>query len=61
MSGGVLVVLALVWVAAATGTGALLALLAKRLHPSLSFRRLWVFYSLLVAALTAVVLGVGWC
>lgn len=52
--------LLLVWAASAAGSGAVLALLAKRLHPALSFRKLWVFYSLLMAFAVAVVLAVGW-
>lgn len=60
MNGAVLLVLAAVWIAAAAGTGAVLALLAKRLHPSLSYRRLWIFYGLLMATISAVVLAIGW-
>lgn len=61
MSGwAVLVALAAVWAAASAGTGAVLALIAKRMHPSLSFRRLWLFYALLMALLCALVLAVGW-
>jgi hypothetical protein len=56
----VLVVLALVWTAASAGTGILLALLARRIHPSLSIVRLWFFYTVLMAFLVAVVFIVGW-
>jgi hypothetical protein len=38
----------LLWLGAATGGGALLALLARRIHPTLSFRKLWLFYSALL-------------
>ena len=57
---GSLFVLSLVWVAAASGTGLLLALLAKRIHPGLSLVRLWFFYTLLMASLVAVVFLLGW-
>ena len=53
-------VLLVVWIAASLGSGWLLALLARRMHPSLSLVRLWVFYSGLMAFLVAVVLLVGW-
>ncbi len=53
------VILALVWVAAASGTGYLLALLAKRIHPGLSLVKLWFFYTLLMAALVAAVFLIG--
>jgi len=55
-----LVVLSAVWVAAATGTGFLLALLARRLHPGLSLTKLWFFYTVLMAVLVAVVFLIGW-
>ncbi|MBI4540319.1 MAG: hypothetical protein HY704_12520 [Gemmatimonadetes bacterium] len=53
-------VLLLVWVVAAAATGAALALLAKRMHPTLSFRKLWVFYSTLMAVAVAGVLIIAW-
>lgn len=56
----VLVVLALVWTAASAGTGFLLALLARRIHPSLSIVRLWFFYTVLMAFLVAAVFILGW-
>ena len=55
-----LVVLLMVWVAASTGTGLLLALLASRIHRGLSFPKLWAFYSVLMATLVAVVFLIGW-
>jgi hypothetical protein len=55
-----LVVLSVVWVAAASGTGFLLALLARRVHPSLSLVKLWFFYTILMALLVAFVLLIGW-
>ena len=53
-------VLLMVWVAAASGTGFLLALLAKRIHPSLSLGKLWAFYTVLMATLVAVVFLIAW-
>jgi len=55
-----LAVLSIVWMAASAGTGILLALLAKRIHPSLSLVKLWFFYTVLMAVLVAVVLLIGW-
>jgi hypothetical protein len=46
--------------AAASGTGFLLALLARRIHPSLSLLKLWFFYTVLMGLLVAVVLIIGW-
>jgi len=53
-------VLALVWVAAASGTGFLLALLARWIRPSLSLVKLWFLYSVLMALLVAFVFLMGW-
>lgn len=55
-----LVVLSVVWVAAASGTGFLLALLARRVHPSLSLVKLWFFYTILMALLVAFILLIAW-
>lgn len=52
--------LAAVWLVCSLGGGALLALLAKRIHPSLSLRKLWIFYSLLLAGTVAAVLAIAW-
>jgi hypothetical protein len=49
-------VLAVLWVLASVGSGFLLALLARRLHPSLNLVRLWFFYTILMAVLVAIVL-----
>lgn len=53
-------VLLLVWMTAATGSGFVLALLARRIHPGLSLVKLWVFYTVLMATLVAVVFLVAW-
>ena len=55
-----LLVLSAVWVAAASGTGFLLALLAKRIHPGLSLLKLWLFYTVLMAVLVALVFILAW-
>jgi hypothetical protein len=47
-------------VAASCGTGFLLALLARRIHPGLSLVKLWLFYTVLMAVLVALVFIVGW-
>lgn len=52
--------LAGLWLCCSLGGGALLALLAKRIHPSLSLRRLWIFYSALLAFTVAIVLALAW-
>jgi hypothetical protein len=55
-----LIVLSAVWMAASTGTGFLLALLAKRIHPGLSMVKLWLFYTGLMAFLVAAVFLIAW-
>jgi len=46
--------------AASSGSGFLLALLAKRIHPGLSMVKLWLFYTVLMAMLVAVVFLIAW-
>ena len=53
-------VLLCVWMAASSGSGFLLALLAKRIHPGLSTVKLWLFYTVLMAMLVAVVFLIAW-
>jgi len=55
-----LLALLCVWMAASSGSGFFLALLAKRIHPGLSMVKLWLFYTLLMAALVAVVFLIAW-
>ncbi len=55
-----LLVLSGVWMAASSGTGFLLALLAKRIHPGLSLLKLWLVYTILMATLVAVVFVIAW-
>jgi hypothetical protein len=52
--------LLLFWAACSMGGGALLALLARRLHPSLSLRRLWIFYTALLGFAVAGFLAITW-
>ncbi len=56
----VIALFVVVWLACSLGGGALLALLARRIHPSLSFRRLWIFYTGLLAFTVAAVLAIAW-
>jgi hypothetical protein len=51
--------LALLWVTASLGGGLMLAFLARRMHPSLSLLKLWVFYSALLAVFAAVVMVIA--
>ena len=55
-----LIVIRGVWMAASSGSGFLLALLAKRVHPALSMVKLWLFYTVLMALLAAAVFLIGW-
>jgi len=55
-----LIALLCVWTAASSGSGFFLALLAKRIHPGLSMVKLWLFYTVLMAILVAVVFLVAW-
>jgi hypothetical protein len=55
-----LLVLSGVWVAASSGTGFVLALLAKKIHPGLSLVKLWLFYTVLMATLVALVFILAW-
>lgn len=52
--------LAVLWLACSLGGGILLALLARRIHPSLSLRRLWLFYSALLGFTAAAVFLIAW-
>jgi hypothetical protein len=49
-----------VWVSTSLGGGALLALLAKRIHPGLSWHRLWIVYSGLLGFMVAAVMAIAW-
>ena len=48
------------WLVGSFGGGALLAWLYRRLYSGLSFHKLWAFWTVVLAALAAVVFAVGW-
>ena len=48
-----------VWVLTSLVGGAMLAWLAKRLHPALSWHRLWVVYSGLLGFMVAAVMAIA--
>lgn len=54
------VIFSVVWLAGSFGTAALLALLYKRLHPGLSFYKLWALWSVVVSVVAVIVLAAGW-
>ena len=47
------------WFVGTFGGGWLLARLYKRLHPSLSFYKLWAFWSTLLSAFVALLFALG--
>jgi hypothetical protein len=53
-------IVALVWLAVALASGAALAWLYKRLHPGLAFYKLWAFWTMILSAIVALALGLGW-
>ncbi len=57
---GAIALLVLAWLATAAAGGLVLALLARRIHPSLNVRRLWLVYSALLAFAVGVVMAIGW-
>lgn len=50
-------VVALVWLVCAVASGAALAWLYKRLHPTLAFYKLWAFWTMILSAIVAVTLA----
>ena len=52
--------LAAAWLLGAFGGGAALAWLYKRLHPGLAFYKLWAFWTMILSAIVALALGLGW-
>ncbi len=48
---------AVAWVLGGFGGGAALAYLYKRLHPSLSFYKLWAFWTMILSGATTLVLA----
>lgn len=55
-----LLLLAAAWLVTSVGGGALLALLARRIHEGLSFPRLWLVYTALLAFTVAAVMAIAW-
>jgi hypothetical protein len=55
-----LALLVAVWLGTSVLGGAALAHLAKRIHPSLSFRRLWLLYASLLAFTVSAVMAIAW-
>lgn len=49
---------AVVWLLSALASGAALAWLYKRLHPSLAFYKLWAFWTMILSAIAAVALAI---
>jgi hypothetical protein len=47
------------WLAGSFGSAAVLALLYRRLHPELSFYKLWAFWTIVVSALAAALFALG--
>lgn len=52
--------LAAVWLTTSLAGGAALAFLAKRIHPGLSWHRLWVVYSGLLGFMVAAIMAIAW-
>jgi hypothetical protein len=48
-------ILGVVWLASAFGCGAAIAAVYRRLHPELSFYRLWAFWTVIVSVSAALV------
>ena len=47
------------WFAGMFGGGWILAWLYKRLHPSLSFYKLWAFWSMILGGVVALLMALG--
>lgn len=60
ISGMAPALLAAAWILCSVGGGAVLALLAQRIHPALRFGRLWLFYSAVLAFTVAAVVAIAW-
>ena len=50
-------ILAVVWLFSAVASGAALAWLYKRLHPSLAFYKLWAFWTMILSGVVALLLA----
>ena len=52
-------ILAAAWLVGSLGSGAALAWLYKRLHPSLAFYKLWALWTMVTASVVALILAIG--
>lgn len=52
-------VVALVWLLCSLASGAAIAWLYKRLHPTLAFYKLWAFWTMVISGAVALVFGLG--
>lgn len=50
---------AIAWFVGSFGCGALLAALYKRLHPDLSYHKLWAFWTVLSSVIAAAIFVLG--
>jgi hypothetical protein len=57
--GQLYIVLGILWVTLSLAGGALLALLACRIHPSFSFRKLWLVYTGILAFSAGLLFAIG--
>ena len=53
------IILGMTWLGTSIAGGAVLALLAKRIHKTISFQKNWLFFSALLAIVTAMIFGVA--
>jgi branched-subunit amino acid permease len=56
---GAWLVISVAWLTGAFGSAALLALFFKRLHPQLSFHKLWAVWVIVVSLLAGAVFALG--
>ena len=52
-------IISIVWLAGAFGSGYLLARLYKRLHPGLSLYKLWALWTVILSTIAGVILLLG--
>jgi hypothetical protein len=52
-------ILAAIWLAASIIGGAALAFIATRIHRTISFKKNWLFFSVLLGVVTALIFGVA--
>ena len=54
-----ILVLGAIWLAASIVGGAALAFIATRIHPTISFKKNWLFFAVLLGIVTALIFGVA--